>query len=113
MRFFVGRRRFRLGIVARGGFCSLCRRKAGCADVVAQQEVLVAPETRSGVDLVRALRLVFGAALPAVLLSDGEGEVVPPGEADLHLLARPVAPNRLRAMVNFKLSTRTISHPDL
>ena len=71
------------------------------------------PHERSGVDLVRALRLVFGAALPAVLLSDGEGEVVPPGEADLHLLARPVAPNRLRAMVNFKLSTRTISHPDL
>jgi signal transduction histidine kinase len=71
------------------------------------------PHERSGTDLVRALRLVFGGALPAVLLSDGEGEAVPPGEADLHLLARPVAPNRLRAMVNFKLSTRTISHPDL
>ena len=70
---------------------------------------------RDGVDLLRALRLVFGTALPAVLLSDGEGagETVPAGEADLHLLARPVAPNRLRAMVNFKLSTRTISHPDL
>jgi hypothetical protein len=68
---------------------------------------------RGGVDLVRALRLVFGAALPAVLLSDGEGDAVPPGEPDLHLLVRPVAPNRLRAMASFKLSTRTISHPDL
>ena len=75
---------------------------------------------RHGVDLLRALRLVFGTALPAVLLSDGQGEgggegdgdAVPEGEADLHWLARPVAPNRLRAMVNFKLSTRTISHPD-
>jgi signal transduction histidine kinase len=68
---------------------------------------------RSGVDLVRAVRLVFGAALPAVLLSDGEGDAASANEPGVHLLARPVAPNRLRAMVNFKLSTRTISHPDL
>lgn len=68
---------------------------------------------RGGVELVRALRQIFGAALPAVLLSDGEGDSPPPTEPDIHLLARPVAPNRLRAMVNFKLSARTISHPDL
>lgn len=68
---------------------------------------------RGGVELVRALRQIFGAALPAVLLSDGEGEGPPATEPDIHLLARPVAPNRLRAMVNFKLSARTISHPDL
>ena len=67
---------------------------------------------RGGVELVRALRQVFGAALPAVVLvSDGDPTAVT--EPDVHLLARPVAPNRLRAMVNFKLSTRTISHPDL
>ncbi|WP_310463197.1 ATP-binding protein [Sphaerotilus sp.] len=68
---------------------------------------------RGGVDLVRALRLVFGVALPAVLLSDGEGDAAAATEPGVHLLARPVAPNRLRAMVNFKLSARTISHPDL
>jgi signal transduction histidine kinase len=68
---------------------------------------------RGGADLVKALRQVFGAALPAVLLSDGEGEGPPVTEPGIHLLARPVAPNRLRAMVSFKLSTRTISHPDL
>lgn len=68
---------------------------------------------RGGVDLVRALRQVFGVTLPAVLLSDGDGDGPPATETGIHLLARPVAPNRLRAMVNFKLSTRTISHPDL
>jgi signal transduction histidine kinase len=68
---------------------------------------------RGGIDLIRALRLVFGAALPAVLLSEGGRDAASLGEPGVHLLARPVAPNRLRAMVNFKLSTRTISHPDL
>ncbi|WP_293993850.1 ATP-binding protein [Sphaerotilus sp.] len=68
---------------------------------------------RGGVDLVRALRQVFGAPLPAVLVSDGEADLGHGAEPDIHLLARPVAPNRLRAMVSFKLSTRTISHPDL
>jgi two-component system, sensor histidine kinase len=68
---------------------------------------------RGGIDLVKALRQVFGAALPAVLLSDGGGDAGASAEPDIHLLARPVAPNRLRAMVNFKLSPRTISHPDL
>ncbi|WP_338413906.1 ATP-binding protein [uncultured Sphaerotilus sp.] len=72
-------------------------------------------QERGGVDLVKALRQVFGAALPAVLLSDGEGDgaTATATEPGVHLLARPVAPNRLRAMVSFKLSTRTISHPDL
>ena len=57
----------------------------------------------------------MGVTLPAVLLSDGDGDGdgPPATETGIHLLARPVAPNRLRAMVNFKLSTRTISHPDL
>jgi signal transduction histidine kinase len=72
---------------------------------------------RGGVELVRALRLVFGAAVPVVLLSDSQGDVqadaLAAAEPGVHLLARPVAPNRLRAMVNFKLSARTISHPDL
>ena len=72
---------------------------------------------RSGVELVRALRLVFGAALPTVLLGDPAGDAqtdaLAAAEPGVHLLARPVAPNRLRAMVNFKLSARTISHPDL
>lgn len=70
-------------------------------------------QERGGEALVRALRLVFGAALPAVLLSDGESDPSSLQEPGIHLLARPVAPNRLRAMVNFKLSARTISHPDL
>lgn len=73
---------------------------------------------RGGVDLIRALRQVFGVALPAVVLvgegaAASEGDPVGVTEPGVHLLARPVAPNRLRAMVNFKLSTRTISHPDL
>lgn len=70
-------------------------------------------QERGGEALVRALRLVFGTALPAVLLSDGEADPSSLQEPGIHLLARPVAPNRLRAMVNFKLSARTISHPDL
>lgn len=68
---------------------------------------------RGGVDLVRALRLLFGAALPAVLLSDGGSDAASDSEPGVHLLACPVTPNRLRAMVSFKLSARTISHPDL
>ena len=61
---------------------------------------------QDGLEPVRMLRQVFGRPVPAVLLA-GEGEPAgEPAEPDVHLLSRPVAPNRLRAMVGSKLGPR-------
>ncbi len=68
------------------------------------------PQGRCGVDLVRSLQQVFGQTLPTILVADERDGVLDAAAlaADgLHLLQRPVAPNRLRAMVGFKLGPST------
>jgi len=62
----------------------------------------------TGVDVIAALRARFGAELPAIvvtgsLLSSHEKEAT---DHDFHLLIKPVAPNKLRAMIAFKLGVR-------
>jgi signal transduction histidine kinase len=62
----------------------------------------------SGLDAIRLLRAAVGPALPAVVVT---GSVMSHLEQeaqaeDFHLLMKPVAPNRLRAMINFKLERR-------
>lgn len=61
-----------------------------------------------GAELVEALRSVWGASLPAFMVADAglPGDEVPSRVASLHLLVKPVAPNRLRALVSFHLGER-------
>ncbi len=63
---------------------------------------------RNGVEAIAALRARFGAALPAIVVTgstmstlDKEAQ-----EKDFHLLLKPVVPNKLRAMIAFKLSVK-------
>lgn len=63
---------------------------------------------RNGVEAIAALRQRFGAALPAIVVTgstmstlDKEAQ-----DKDFHLLLKPVVPNKLRAMIAFKLGAR-------
>jgi signal transduction histidine kinase len=63
----------------------------------------------TGVAAITALRARFGAALPAIVatgstMSGHEQEAL---EHDFHVLVKPVLPNKLRAMIAFKLA-RTV-----
>jgi signal transduction histidine kinase len=67
-------------------------------------------EGRTGVDAIRALRERFGAGVPAILVTgstmtghDKEAQV-----HDFHLLIKPVVPNKLRAMIAFKLGVKAL-----
>ncbi len=63
---------------------------------------------RNGVDAIVGLRQRFGAGLPAVVLtgstlSDHEEAAQ---QHDFHVLLKPVLPNKLRAMIGFKLGLK-------
>jgi two-component system, sensor histidine kinase len=67
------------------------------------------PEERTGTEVIVALRQAWGPGLPAVMITghalhDHEAEA---SAGNYHVLFKPVAPNRLRAMVSFKLGSRT------
>jgi signal transduction histidine kinase len=62
----------------------------------------------TGVDAIAAVRGRFGAAVPAIVvtgsaMSGHEQEAL---EHDFHVLIKPVLPNKLRAMIAFKLARR-------
>lgn len=63
---------------------------------------------RNGVEAIAALRERFGARLPAIVVTgstmstlDKEAQ-----DKDFHLLLKPVVPNKLRAMIAFKLGVK-------
>jgi CheY-like chemotaxis protein len=63
---------------------------------------------RNGVEAIAALRARFGAAVPAIVVTgstmstlDKEAQ-----DKDFHLLLKPVVPNKLRAMIAFKLGVK-------
>jgi len=62
----------------------------------------------SGVDAIKALRARFGAALPAILVTGSTmtGHDREATEHNFHLLIKPVVPNKLRAMIAFKLGVK-------
>jgi len=65
-------------------------------------------EGLSGVDAIKALRARFGPAIPAILVTGStmtghEKEAI---EHEFHLLIKPVVPNKLRAMIAFKLGVK-------
>ena len=63
---------------------------------------------RTGVDAIGALRRRFGAAVPAILVTGSTmtGHDKEAQEHDFHLLIKPVLPNKLRAMIAFKLGVK-------
>jgi two-component system, sensor histidine kinase len=65
-------------------------------------------EGLSGVDAITALRARFGAATPAILITGSTmtGHDKEAQEHDFHLLIKPVVPNKLRAMIAFKLGVK-------
>ena len=63
---------------------------------------------RTGVDAITAMRERFGATLPAIVVTGSTmtGHDNDAQEHDFHLLIKPVVPNKLRAMIAFKLGMR-------
>jgi signal transduction histidine kinase len=63
---------------------------------------------RTGLDAIRVLRSRFGASLPAILVTGSTmtGHDREAQEHDFHLLIKPVLPNKLRAMIAFKLGVK-------
>ena len=67
------------------------------------------PEGRTGVDALDALRARWpGQALPAIVITGSSlgGHEDEASRHDFHLLIKPVLPNKLRAMIAFKLGVR-------
>jgi signal transduction histidine kinase len=62
----------------------------------------------SGVDAIVSLRARFGAKLPAIVVTGStmSGHEHEAHDGDFHLLIKPVLPNKLRAMIAFKLGQR-------
>jgi len=65
-------------------------------------------EGKTGVDAITALRARFGAAVPAILVTGSTmtGHDKDAQLHDFHLLIKPVVPNKLRAMIAFKLGVK-------
>ena len=67
------------------------------------------PQGRTGIDALAALRARWpGQTLPAIVVTGsslGGHEDEAPNH-DFHLLIKPVPPNKLRAMIAFKLAAR-------
>ena len=62
----------------------------------------------TGLAAIAAVRARFGAAVPAIVVTGSTltGHDKEALEQDFHLLIKPVLPNKLRAMIAFKLGRR-------
>jgi signal transduction histidine kinase/CheY-like chemotaxis protein len=63
---------------------------------------------RNGADAIVALRARFGAGVPAIVVTGSTmtGHDKEAQEQNFHLLLKPVVPNKLRAMIAFKLGVK-------
>ena len=63
---------------------------------------------RTGVEVITLLRERFGAQLPAMVVTGSlmSGHEKEAHDHDFHVLLKPVVPNKLRAMIAFKLGVR-------
>jgi len=66
-------------------------------------------EGRTGIDAIRALRRRFDNAVPAIVVTGSTmaGPELDADGGDFHVMIKPVLPNRLRAMISFKLADRS------
>ncbi len=62
----------------------------------------------NGVDAIKALRARFGSEVPAILVTGSTmtGHEMDAQAHNFHLLIKPVVPNKLRAMIAFKLGVK-------
>jgi signal transduction histidine kinase len=83
---------------------------AGAADAATAPSLVIADyrleEGESGVAAIAAVRRRFGASVPAIVVTGSSmtGHDKEAIEHDFHLLIKPVLPNKLRAMIAFKLA---------
>jgi len=63
---------------------------------------------RTGIEVIQFLRERFGPTLPAIMVTGSTmtGHEDEASAHDFHLLIKPVVPNKLRAMIAFKLGVR-------
>jgi two-component system, sensor histidine kinase len=86
----------------------------GCDPELVQPDLLIVDyrleEGHNGVDAIKALRARFGMATPAILITGSTmtGHDREAQEHDFHLLIKPVVPNKLRAMIAFKLGVKGV-----
>lgn len=66
---------------------------------------------RNGVDAIVAMRARFGPQVPAIVVTGSTmtGHDKEAQEQDFHILLKPVVPNKLRAMIAFKLGVKPAS----
>ena len=90
-----------------------CNAWSDSADPVADKPDLVIADYRleqgqTGVDAIATLRERFGAKLPAIVVTGSTmtGHDREAQDKDFHLLIKPVVPNKLRAMIAFKLNVK-------
>ena len=90
-----------------------CRAWAQAADPQCVKPDLMIVDYRlenglNGVDAIVALRERFGAGVPAIVVTGStmSGHDREAQENDFHLLIKPVVPNKLRAMIAFKLGVK-------
>ncbi len=64
---------------------------------------------RTGVEVIQVLRARFGVHVPAIMVTGSTmtGHEEQAQVNDFHILVKPVVPNKLRAMIGFKLGMRT------
>jgi signal transduction histidine kinase len=85
-----------------------------CDPAVVKPDLLIVDyrleEGRTGVDAIRALRERFGTGVPAILVTGSTmtGHDKEAQAHDFHLLIKPVVPNKLRAMIAFKLGVKAL-----
>lgn len=89
---------------------------AQAADLSADRPDLLIVDYRleqghTGVEVIQALRERFGKQVPAIMVTGSTmtGHEAEAQEHDFHLLIKPVVPNKLRAMIGFKLGVRAPS----
>jgi len=65
----------------------------------------------TGLDAIQVMRQRFGAGVPAIVVTGStmSGHENEAQANDFHLLVKPVVPNKLRAMIGFKLNVRAPS----
>lgn len=86
------------------------------ADSASQPDLLIVDYRLgedTGTEVIQALRQHFKASLPAIVVT-GSSMLQQEQEAqefDFHLLIKPVVPNKLRAMIGFKLKVKTAGFP--
>ena len=84
----------------------------GCDPAVVKPDLLIVDfrleNGLNGVDAIVALRSRFGQQVPAIVVTGSTmtGHEQEAHDKDFHLLIKPVVPNKLRAMIAFKLGVK-------